>query len=328
MKFFSASSKKTKSKMGQPRRRVVPVWRSRWAIPAAIVIMSAGVFGAVVLDRMDSTVRDPTQLEGQLGIGILGAVPKIGDKRPFNEARVLEAFRELRMNLEFAYGHAGPLLVTVSSPSKGEGKSTISANLAIVFAHMGRKTLLIDGDTRQGDVNGLVGAARKPGLTDLLMGDKSESRPVVQTTRFARLDFIGSGSRAASSPELLAGVRMRTLLSKARTRYDVIIVDSPPLTAGADAAVLAALTGSLALVVRSGTTERDLALAKLDGLRRFPIRVLGAILNDFAETGRAGYYYYSNYLPGYEAGSEEPEGEEADVREALPVADGQTAATG
>lgn len=288
--------------------------RIRMMLMVAGAILGIGALGAVLLDRMDPTLRDPTELESEIGLMVLGAVPKIGSGEKLNEERVLEAFRELRMNLGFAYGRAGPVVVTISSPSPAEGKSLVSANLAVVFADAGRSTLLIDGDTRRGDVNELLGVERKSGLTDYLGGLPMDS--VIQSTQYAHLHFIGSGSRKASSPELLASPRMRDLFSEARARYDVVIVDSPPLTAGADAALLSALTGSLALVVRSGTTQRDMVLAKLDGLRRFPIRVLGAILNDFAETGRGRYQYYANYLPGYEATGEEELG--GDVAVALP----------
>ncbi len=283
--------------------------RIRMILMVAAGILGTGAAGAVFLDRLDPTLRDASELERDVGIRVLGAVPTIGAGKGLNEDRVLEAFRELRMNVEFAYGQAGPVVVTISSATKSEGKSLVSANLAVAFADIGRRTLLVDGDTRRGDVHTLLEGSRKPGLTDYLVGERLER--VIQTTRFPRLDLIGSGSRKAHSPELLAGDRMRNLLAFARGNYEVIIVDSPPLTAGADSALLAALTGSLALVVRSGSSEREMVLAKLEGLRRFPIRVLGAVLNDFAETGRNGYYYYSNYLPGYEAGREDETDEAA-----------------
>jgi polysaccharide biosynthesis transport protein len=126
--------------------------------------------------------------------------------------------------------------VAVTSPSAGEGKSLISSNLAVAFAEVGRRTLLIDGDTRRGDAHRLLGRDRVPGLVDYLR-DRSWARhhPV---DRHENLDFIGCGSRGSSTPELLASTRLAHFIGTLKRSYDVIIVDCPPLAAGGDALIL------------------------------------------------------------------------------------------
>jgi capsular exopolysaccharide synthesis family protein len=272
--------------------------------------LGTAVGGAILLDRLDARFRYATDVSREMGLDILGSIPRIQsgkNKRGIlNAAAALEAFRELRIHLGFAHGAAGPITLAISSPAAGEGKSLISSNLAVAFAEVGRRTLLIDGDTRRGDAHKLLGREQSPGLIDYLK--ERSGQEVIQSTEHANLDFIGCGSRGVSTPELLASTRMAHLMGTLKRSYEVIIVDTPPLAAGGDAMILSTLTGNLAIVIRPGATERQLAQVKLEQISRLPIRILGAILNDVDPTD--GYhYYYSSYLPGYEPVPEE--GEEA-----------------
>jgi len=270
--------------------------------------LALGILGALLLDRMDPRVQYPEEVTAEMGLSILGAVPPIkrldGKRGEENTEHVVEAFRELRLNLLYAYGNAGPgpLVITISSPGSGDGKSLITANLGVAFAELGRKTLIIDGDTRRGDIHQLLGTQRKPGLTDYLSGEASRSE-IIQKTDYESLDVIASGSRLTHAPELLGSVEMRELFSDLRTQYGVILVDSPPLGAGSDAFMLGTLSGNMVLILRTGTTNKELTLARLTPLNRLPVRILGAILNDVQPGGV--YRYYSSYLPGYGTGEEE-----------------------
>ncbi len=266
-----------------------------------------GILGAILLDQIDPRVHYPEQVTSEMGLTILGAVPPIqrepGKRGEENTLQVVEAFRELRLNLLYAYGSAGPgpLLLTISSPGSGDGKSLITANLGVAFAELGRKTLIIDADTRRGDVHQLLGRSRKPGLTDYLSGSASLSE-VVQKTEYDSLDIVTSGSRLAHAPELLGSLEMRELFADLKSQYGVILVDSPPLGAGSDAFLLGTLTGTLVMILRTGATNRELTLARLGPLARLPVRILGAILNDVQPGGV--YRYYTSYLPGYGATEE------------------------
>ncbi|OLC07850.1 MAG: hypothetical protein AUH42_02805 [Gemmatimonadetes bacterium 13_1_40CM_70_11] len=259
---------------------------------------------AWLTEHLRSSIARPNEIV-ELGLPLLGAVPRCQDGRNGSSVKavgaVIEAFRGLRLNLAYAYGAAGPVLLVLSSPRSREGKSFIAANLALAFAQANYRTLLIDGDTRRGALHKVLAVARKPGLTDFLGGDVSWGE-IIQVTRHGTLHFIGCGMRRPDSPELLSSPRMSDLFAQLRANFAVIIVDSPPLGAGVDAFALATITGHLVMVLRPGTTNREVIEAKLDLLHRLPVRVLGAVLNDVQDGPE--YTGYSYYLEGYEATAE------------------------
>jgi capsular exopolysaccharide synthesis family protein len=267
--------------------------------------------GAVAADRMDPRMRTPDEVTTVLGLTVLGVIPRIRRAGSQDESvdQAREAFRSLRTNLEYAHGSAGPMVVTISSPGMSEGKTLVASNLGMCVAELGRRTLVIDGDTRRGDLHRVLEGERKPGLTDYLRG-KEPIEKIVQATSHPNLHFIGSGTQVANSPELLSSSRMGDLMAEMRRRYDVILLDSPPLGVGADAVVLGCLSASMLLLLRSGSTHRDFAQARLEPLGRLPLRLLGAVLNDYQPDRLSSSYYhsyYGNYLPGYEAGAEDEE---------------------
>jgi len=276
--------------------------------------LGTGLVGAVLFDRLDRRVRYPEQVTLDLGLQLLGIVPHFeagtNGAKPSDAATIIEALRGIRLNLVYAHGTAGPLIVTISSPGPGDGKSFISSNLALAFAEAGYHTLLIDGDARRGSLHRVMGGYRKPGLTDFLQGNASRAE-IMQDTAHGSLSFIGTGTRTTNVPELLGSQQMAQFVASLRTgsQFNVVIVDSPPLAAGVDAFALGTLTGNLLMILRLGVSDRGLAEAKLDVIDRLPVRVLGAILNDAQEgsTAYRYYKYYSYYLPGYEHSDEKSE---------------------
>lgn len=277
--------------------------------PLAILLalvggLGLGVMSAVGMDVMDPKVRYHAQVAKGLGLPVLGVLPHVSSrdgKDPEGLAPVIEALRGVRFNLLHAYGSAGPLLVTVTSPGMGDGKSFVTSNLALAFADARYRTLLIDGDIRRGALHRVLRASRKPGLTDFLAGEAS-AEAVIQATAYPGLSFIGAGTRRRAGPELLSSAAMVRFMADLRPAYDVIVVDSSPLAAGIDSFALATLTGNLVLVLRTGVTNRQLAEAKLDLLSRLPVRVLGSVLNDVRPNGE--YQQYSYYMAGYELDEE------------------------
>jgi capsular exopolysaccharide synthesis family protein len=258
-----------------------------------------------VADRLGSSIARRAEVE-HLGLSVLGIVPRCGPdadrKGPKSADAAVESFRGIRLNVLTAHSSAGPLVVAVTSPGSGDGKSFVSSNLALAFAHANHRTLLIDADLRRGALHRALTLRRQPGLTDLLVTDVAPEQ-VIQPTAHASLDFLASGSRRRDAPELLGAAGTTDLMTRLRSRYGVIVVDTPPLGAGVDALVLASLAGGLLVVLRLGRTERELAEAKIALLRQLPIRVLGAVLNDVREESE--YHAYSYYMDGYEL-TEEP----------------------
>lgn len=282
---------------------------ARIILMATMAALGMGILGAILLDRFDPRIRYPEHVTDELGLPILGAVPfvppRAGRRKKDSAHQALESFRSIRMGLLYAHGTAGSVAFTVSSPEVGDGKSFVTCNLALAFADMEQRVLLIDADVRRGVQHRNFSTDRKPGLTDVLARRVSLD-DALRRTRYPTLDVLTSGTRMQHGPELLASEAMRELMRTARGRYDVVIVDSPPLGAGVDPFILATITGCLALVVRTGNTNRELAGSKLEMVDRLPIRVLGAIMNGIPRDHRE-YRYYS-YIPGYEVQDEVDQG--------------------
>jgi polysaccharide biosynthesis transport protein len=272
-----------------------------WRLAAMMVMASIGfAFGlAVLLDHIDRRFRYPEQATDELRLPIVGSIPALARRRraadAAADAQVVESFRALRLQLQHMSAQM-PIVLTVSSPGPGDGKSLLSANLALSFADAGYRTLLIDGDIRRGMQHIVFGATVQPGLLNVLSG-QAPLEKILQGTSHEKLTFVSRGTRVPGGPELLASWGMADLMSVLKTRFDAIIVDSPPLGAGIDPLALSVHTGNLLLVLRVGETDRKLALAKLESVGRLPIRVLGAVLNEVREEGAYRYYAYGYGTP-------------------------------
>jgi capsular exopolysaccharide synthesis family protein len=279
----------------------------QFILMAVMASVGGGLALAILLDRLDTRVRYPDQITYELGLDILGAVPTIkevknGDAQIEKASAVVEAFRTIRLGLTHAAEPHAPFLVTVTSPCPGDGKSLVSANLALSFAEAGYRTLLIDGDIRRGQLHTAFGAERRPGLVDCLLG-AVEPTDVMQPSSHENLTLISCGARRQRGPELLASQAMQSLMSTVEPRFDAIIVDSSPLGAGIDPLALGIVTRNMILVLKNGQTDRRFAQAKLELVDRLPVRMLGAVLNDFH--GEPIYKYYA-YDDGYAIDSEDP----------------------
>lgn len=256
-----------------------------------------GLVGAVILDRLDGRMRRAEEVSGDLGLTILGTVPHLnrGHSRKVKgpeSIETIEALRGLRVTLLAAFDRVGAMALTITSPGPGDGKSFISSNLALACAASGLRTVVIDGDLRRGTLYRQLAAEKGPGLADYLRGKATYDR-ILQATSFPYLTFIARGTRGNDSPELLESSAMRHLIEDLKARYDVVICDSPPLGAGVDATVLGGVTGSMLLVVRTGRSARSVAQTSLEMLRRLPIRLLGAVLNDVPQGAAYRYYPYA-----------------------------------
>jgi polysaccharide biosynthesis transport protein len=270
--------------------------------------LGVAVAGVVLLDRVDSSVRFPDQVSRGMGLSILAMVPRLtgrnGESSPEQLAVAVEVFNELKFSLRHSQPASGPLVLTVTSPSSGDGKSFVSSNLALIAAEMGTRTLLIDGDVRRGKLHRLLNLRGAPGLTDYLAGQASID-DIVQPSSHPSLSVITCGTRVRHGSKLLRSPLLPRLLERMKGEYDMILVDSSPFGPGVDPFFFATLTENMVVVLRAGATDRTLTESKLEALDRLPIRVLGAVLNDVPMTG-AYRYYYSPYFASYDL-VEDPE---------------------
>lgn len=270
---------------------------------AVLISLALAIGAAILLDRTDKRFRYPEQATRDLGLDIMSGIPTIRNPRNASArlqeaSQLVESFRSLSLTVRSAFDGMGPVTLTVSSPGPGDGKSFVSANLAMALADGGYRTVLIDGDIRRGALHSVFAPTpQTPGLTDYLAGDAILGE-VLRPTSHPGLFIIPGGKRRRNGPELLAGEGMVGLLRELRSQFDAVICDSAPLGAGIDPFALGVATGAMLIVLRTGETDRKLAQAKLEVLDRMPVRILGTVLNDIGENPHFRYYYY---LEGYGA---------------------------
>ena len=260
------------------------------------VLASLAIAAAIALlhDRLDRRFRYPEQATNELGLAIAGTVPHLKASRggDFNVdlmSQVVESFRTLRLAVRYDFPANGPVVLSVSSPNKHDGKSLVASNLAIAFASAGHRTILIDADVRCGTLHTTFGLQVTPGLVEYL-SNGTDLDAVVQSTATDNLFLLPRGTRGNAAPALLLSDQMLALIGMARQRFDVVIIDSPPFIAGVDAYALGAAAGSILVVLRQGVSDRKLAAAKLAVLDRLPIRILGAVINGIPAGGLYRYY--------------------------------------
>jgi succinoglycan biosynthesis transport protein ExoP len=266
----------------------------RYMLLSALASLGLALALALILDRFDPRFRYPEQATRDLGLLIAGTVPRFkanrrGEFQLAAMSQAVESYRTLRLALLYDFPDGTPIVLAVSSPSTGDGKSLVSSNLGLAFASAGSRTLLIDGDVRRGTLHSTFDTTVTPGLVDYLHGQASADS-IVRSTASENLFLIPRGTRRIRAPELLVSELMNSLVNAMRLQFDVVIIDSPPLVAGIDAYALGAAAGSMLIVLRPEKTDRKLAAAKLEILDRLPIRILGAVLNAVPDGGAYRYY--------------------------------------
>ena len=205
-----------------------------------------------------------------------------------------ESFRLLRSKLKFAQVDKKFRTLLVTSPSPGEGKTTIAANMAVSYAQAGEKVLLIDCDLRKPTLPGILNQREKPGLTEVLVNELSFYE-AVQPTVVDNLDFLASGRVPANPAELLGSNTMKSLIGILSDRYGIIIFDSPPVLAASDPLELSTITDGLVMVVASGRTKmKELDFAR-DNITSVGSRITGVVMNFFDHRHAYGSSYIYQY---------------------------------
>jgi capsular exopolysaccharide synthesis family protein len=290
-----------------------PSWPSRRKMLLIGLFLGAmlGIALCFFLDYMDTTIKNDTDVQTYLSASVLGAVPAIereADEAPFDDLFALssprshfaESFRTARTALAFTATDAPIQAFVVSSTLPSEGKSITSINLAIAYAQVGKKVLLVDADMRKPRLHDVFKApARKIGLSNLLRADGEED-PATQivTTAVEGLDLLPSGPLPPNPVELLDSARFAALLEKLRATYGIIIFDAPPSLDMVDALVLARHTDGIVLVTRAFSTNKYAARQVAQQVAASKARLLGVILNNVDMPTGAYSSYYSYYYSG------------------------------
>jgi len=212
-----------------------------------------------------------------------------------HHSALAEAFRGLRTSVLLSTADRPPRTLLVTSAQPGEGKTTVSINLAISLTQLSRRVLLIDGDMRRPSIRKAFDFPNSLGLVSYLTGQR-DWRAAVLPTGLANLDVLVCGPVPPNPAELLSSERMRTLLNEAKTEHDFVVLDSPPLLNVADSRILASLVEGVVLVVKGGVTPRELAQRARSHARNVGANLIGVVLNNLDVRGGDDYYYrYYHY---------------------------------
>ncbi len=287
-----------------------------------ILGLFVGVAIAILRHTLDTTIKTAEEAEQAAGATVLGAVAHDPEAQSnplitLRDSPRAEAFRTIRTNLQYVDVDNPPKAVVITSSMPGEGKSTTACNLAIAIAQGGARVLLMEADLRRPKVAEYLQVDGSRGLTDVLVGRMPLPRSVIRWQR-GLLDLLPAGSIPPNPSELLGSRHMAAVLSQLRTRYDMIIIDAPPLLPITDAAILSTVVDGAILVARYGVTRRDQLIEAAEALNQVNSRVLGTVIN-FVPLRRGRRYGYE-YGYGYGPPSNRPE-QVASTRppRALPV---------
>ncbi len=280
--------------------------------------LTAGLLGAfvglllavaliAVLEFLDNTVKPQQNFQEMTGSPMLASIPqapnvRTGSHQVYTVAQprssAAEAVRLLRTNLEFASASSDIKRFVVSSPNPGEGKSTTVANIGVVLAQAGIRTVIIDADLRRPTQNRIFGVPGDDGLTTLLTHPDRPWETVARRVAVSNLMLISSGPIPPNPSDLVSSPRFIKLLDTIAEDVDMIILDSPPLLAASDGLAMAAHSDGIVLVCFSGKTRLDQLAHAADSVKQGGIRLIGVVLNRTKKqqgaTYYGDYYYHAN----------------------------------
>jgi len=284
--------------------------------------LGLGVGFALIREFLDSTVKAVEHLERK-GLTILGIIPDmLGNStksaiqnlsapskggKDFKrrlityedpKSPISESYRSLRTNITYASTREAKIKsLLISSSQPGEGKSTTAANLAIAFAQLRKKTLLVDADLRKPVQHNVFGHPRGPGLSEYLIGDEARLETLIHPTKITDLSILTAGELPPNPSELLGSNTMSELIDRLEKDWDIVLFDSPPIVAVTDASMISSELDAIVLVVKAGYADRSAVDRALDIIRNVKAPLIGAILNGASQESLGGKYayYYSYY---------------------------------
>jgi capsular exopolysaccharide synthesis family protein len=286
-----------------------------------ILGLGASLGYAFMREFMDNTVKAVEQLE-RIGLTVLGIIPDMHHQSTKQAVKlaeqpskggtdfrrrlityedpkspVSESYRSLRTNIAYSSADKKIRSLIISSPQPGEGKSTTVANLAIAFAQLRKRTVLIDADLRKPVQHNVFDQNRGPGLADYLVGEVEDFNSIIHATKVDNLSIVTAGGLPPNPSELLGSDRMTELVGSLEKEWDMIIFDSPPIVAVTDSSMISAEIDALVMVVKAGQTDRSAVDRALDTIANVKSPLIGVILNGANPDTLAGKYsyYYSYY---------------------------------
>ena len=280
------------------------------------LVMMLSFFGSVLLvmikEHYAQEIRDVEKLD-QLSVPLLSIIPTLQDETVKQsvdmQGRMLdkglsmvlnplgqlaESYRRLQTNVEYSNPDRPISVLLVTSANQGEGKTTVSANLAVALAESGQRVALVDGDFRRPRVHTAFGEAQEPGLTDVLFGGL-ELDAVIQPTIVPDLCIVPCGRRPPNPGEVMRSARLRQLLRTLADQFDRVIVDSAPYGIISDAGALINLVDGVLVVAKFGDSRFGEVEQTINSLAQINGRTVGTVLTGFDQRISSGYGYYANY---------------------------------
>jgi capsular exopolysaccharide synthesis family protein len=259
-----------------------------------------GIGVAFFFERLDNTIKTPDEIKHHLGLPFLGMIPALFDKNTITSplinngvpANFVESFRSARTNLLFSSADHGSRTLVITSTGPGEGKTVVAANLALALAQTGQRVLLIDADMRKPRVHSMFNKAQQPGLSNVLVGNSKASEAIHQAG-VAGLWVMPAGLHPPNPAELLGSKRFKDFITSLAPHFDWVIIDTPPVMAVTDPAVVAHVANDVLFVVGAEMTSRFAAQRALEQLERAKAKCCGAVLNKVDLQHNP--YYYSQY---------------------------------
>tara|TARA_B100001250_G_scaffold206644_2_gene177380 strand:+ start:2550 stop:4889 length:2340 start_codon:yes stop_codon:yes gene_type:complete len=285
-----------------------------------------GIVLAIIIEFVDNTLKTIDEIE-KYNLSVLGIIPSISSRKSDSELKlfspnskfyskssnnlkrrlitredpkspVSEAYRSLRTN--FLYSTENDIKsILVSSAGPGEGKTTTVANLAITYANLGKRTLLVDTDLRRPVVHKVFNLERDPGVTNYLSSQTENYKDLVKKTDISNLSVITSGIIPPNPSEMLGSKRMIQLVKLLEEDWDMVLFDSPPLVAVTDANMLSKEIDQIALVVKVGQTDKKAFHHTITNLKNINAPLCGIIMNAVTNKSSYGSYYYYYYHQYY-----------------------------
>ena len=301
-------------KAAEPRKPVKP--QKPLVVALSLVLgLLAGIAFAIMRSKMASGINNPQEIEDRLGLNVYSVVPlaieqeRIGQRiaggvggvqvLAINEPESLavESLRNLRISLQLALMETGNNRVLITGATPGVGKSFVSGNFAAIMAEAGRRVLLIDADLRKGHLHTAFGLPRKGGLADILSGDMT-SEQAIHSQVTPNLDVLTTGNYPFNPASMMLSSTLREFLEAMSARYDLVVIDSPPVLVAADAAAVAAHAGAILLVARDNLTQIGELSESVKRLAHAGQRVSGVVFNGM-DLSRRHYGSYGYKYGGY-----------------------------